>query len=115
VVVFDSPSDGTLLLKRVGAVAGDRVAVRGGKVVLGRAADEEADEEPRGAPPHASLETAGPDWGPATIPRGHLLLLGDNRGNSHDSRFFGPVPIDALRGRVQAIYSREGHLTWQPL
>jgi signal peptidase I len=39
---------------------------------------------------------------------GHVFLLGDNRHNSHDSRFIGPVPIDHIRGSIVLIDWSQG-------
>jgi signal peptidase I len=38
---------------------------------------------------------------PITIPEGHYFLLGDNRGASDDSRFWGPIPLEWIEGRVE--------------
>ena len=80
------------LVKRVVAVGGDRISLRGGKVIRNgrrettagpRACDGDGCEFPR----------------EITVPKGHLFLLGDNRGASDDSRFWGPVPEDWVIGR----------------
>lgn len=104
VVVLESPESGIVLLKRVVAVGGDRVAVRDGQVSIdGRPADE-----------HAALSLGpGPDLEPTLVPAGELLVLGDNRGNSHDGRAFGFVPVRTVLGRVEAVYERGNHFTWQ--
>jgi signal peptidase I len=38
-------------------------------------------------------------WGPVDVPEGHVFLLGDNRLESHDSRNYGTVPLDAIEGK----------------
>ncbi len=47
---------------------------------------------------------AGQDWGPVTIRDGHFFAMGDNRDNSSDSRFFGQVPIDYIKGRALFVW-----------
>jgi signal peptidase I len=43
------------------------------------------------------------EYGPVTIPEGSVFLMGDNRDNSTDARFFGPVPIERLVGKAHFI------------
>ena len=44
------------------------------------------------------------DWGPQVVPEGQLLVLGDNRDNSRDSRFWGFLPVDQVKGRALLVY-----------
>jgi signal peptidase I len=86
-------------IKRVVAVGGDRVALQGGHAIVnGKRADE---------PFAASCDSGSTtcDFPSAiTIPKGYVFMLGDNRGNSDDSRFWGPVPIDWVVGKAFATY-----------
>ncbi|HMG52732.1 MAG TPA: signal peptidase I [Kofleriaceae bacterium] len=115
VVVLDSPEDSRVLLKRVVGVPGTRVEVRGGRLRIdGELApvDRRADglHEQLGGHDHALRLTAGggPDWGPATIPEGRYLVMGDNRGDSRDGRSFGLVARDAILGRAMGVVWRGG-------
>lgn len=104
VVVLTSPESDTVLLKRVVAVAGDVVEVRGGHVVLthdGHALAGEAYAVSLAAGP-------GPSLPPTVVPTGKLLVLGDNRGNSHDGRAFGWVSESALLGRAVVVFGASG-------
>jgi signal peptidase I len=119
VVVLDAPDTGIVLLKRVVALPGDRVEVRGGQLVVNGkvipvAAHDGATYEALGAHPHElDLDDGGgPDFGPKTLPTDRYLVLGDNRGNSRDGRYFGFVTRDGILGRVQGVVIRGGHLTW---
>jgi signal peptidase I len=109
VVVFDSPADGTRLIKRIVAVGGDLLEVRGGHVFINRLPGDE----------RATLKLrmgGGPDVAPMRVPLGQVFVMGDFRGNSRDSRFFGFVPQDHLYARAAGVYYRSGDgFTWRPL
>lgn len=78
-------------IKRVIGLPGETVEGRGGSVwVDGRRLVE----------PYLPAGTTTSDFGPETIPPEHLWVMGDNRGNSADSRVFGPVPEDTVVGRA---------------
>jgi signal peptidase I len=119
VVVLDSPESGITLLKRVVAVPGDVVRVEDGHVLRnGEALGDPNDEsEALSGKVHALRldEGGGPDLGPIRVPSAHYLVMGDNRGNSHDGRMFGFVRGDAIRGRAVKILARDGHPTWTSL
>jgi signal peptidase I len=44
------------------------------------------------------------NFGPYTVPEGHYFFLGDNRDNSHDSRFWGTVPESYVKGQALLVY-----------
>jgi len=113
IVVFDSPVDGTRLIKRVAAVAGDRVSLRNGHLVVnGQAlADAAGSDIERFGSREALVNLdhgGGPDIDDLVIPRGQVLVLGDHRGNSFDGRMYGLVPVGAFYGKAVAVYWRSG-------
>lgn len=109
VVVFDAPDDGTRLIKRIVAVGGDVLEVRDGHALVnGVAHDEKAALELRMG--------GGPDIGPLRVPEGHVFVMGDFRGNSRDSRFFGFVREDRIYAKAERVYYRSGNgFVWLPL
>jgi signal peptidase I len=55
-------------------------------------------------PGDAALLTCRDNFGPYRVPAGRLFMMGDNRENSYDSRFWGTVPMDYVKGRAMFIY-----------
>lgn len=98
VVVFDAPAGSGAthgeLVKRVIATAGERVALRACIVFV----DGVALDEPYRYP---ERECGAADLAELTVPTGSVFVLGDHRSASLDSRAFGPVPSDAVHGRVR--------------
>jgi signal peptidase I len=89
--VFDGP-DGEVLAKRIVALGGQRVEIRDGVLYV--------DGKPRREPYVDYDMVDGFYFGPARVPRGAVFVLGDNRGDSKDSRDFGSVPDERLIGRI---------------
>lgn len=98
VVVFKDPYGGpTPFVKRVIATAGQTVDVRGSAVwVDGKRLDEPFT--------HGLPDFPGTVQLPAVVPAGSIWVMGDNRTNSKDSRYFGPIPISSVIGRGVAVY-----------
>ncbi len=86
-------------IKRIVAGPGDTLSVRNGHpVVNGVEKTDEPYTNPCGAAEACNL----PD--PITIPPDHYFMMGDNRGASQDSRFWGPVPREWIIGKAFATY-----------
>jgi signal peptidase I len=131
VVVFKFPEDPTRdFIKRVIALPGETVEIRNKQVFInGNRLDEDEqicsqapngevtceDADPSDGGPYKVYLLQAPrqpedpesfhdDWGPQVVPPGHLLVLGDNRDNSRDSRFWGFLPADQVKGRALLVY-----------
>jgi signal peptidase I len=90
--------DSQNFIKRVVAVGGDSISIVGGHAIRnGIRADE-----PFAAPCPGGSDCNFPHA--ITVPRGYVFLMGDNRGESDDSRFWGPVPVSWVIGRAFASY-----------
>ena len=85
-------------IKRIVAGPGDRLSVIDGHVVLNGKPQKEPFIRPCGGGEGCNLPT------PITIPPEHYFMMGDNRGSSDDSRFWGPVPRDWIIGNAFATY-----------
>ncbi|TVR30746.1 MAG: signal peptidase I [Spirochaetaceae bacterium] len=88
IVIFDSPADGRLAVKRSVAVAGDPIVAGDAVVVVG------------GETYDVPLRTADALQNLTRIPDNKVFVLGDNPTHSTDSRHYGLVPLRAIRGRV---------------
>jgi signal peptidase I len=94
VIVLDDPGNNVpTLIKRVIAVGGQTIELVDGKVVV----DGVALEEPYtyGKPSEPQVQTY-----PYAVPEGSVWVMGDNRTDSLDSRSFGAVPLDSVRGKA---------------
>jgi signal peptidase I len=128
IVTFSSPKDGTRLIKRIVALPGDTVEMRGEVLfVNGTAAlydtpqtlTEPMDDGGHTPALRAQEHLAGSrlphtvqllpevaarrDFGPLTVPAESYFMLGDNRDNSADSRYIGTVPRQLLIGRARGV------------
>jgi signal peptidase I len=95
IVMFHVPvAPDRLFVKRIIAREGDVVSIAGGRVTVN---GEPLDDQyiPADFRSHE-------DWGPYRVPTGYYLVMGDHRNRSSDSRQWGPVPREAIIGRVQA-------------
>lgn len=105
IIVFKYPLDPKLdYIKRVIAVAGDEVEIRDKKVFVNKKPFVDSHgvfTDPLVLP--ASVGSRD-NFGPTIVPQDSLFVLGDNRDNSQDSRFWGFVKVDAVRGEVWRIY-----------
>lgn len=108
VVVFERPpamppSDIKDLIKRVVGLPGESVRVNQGKVYIDGRVLEEPYTNGQPTEPCAEGDPALASEAGLEIPEGHVLVMGDNRGNSEDGRCFGPIDEDLIVGRAFLI------------
>ena len=103
IVVLDNPDhdpQADTLIKRVIGVGGQTLDLKDGKVYLdGKALDEPYTYGQPTDPLMGSRQTF-----PVKIPVGYIWVMGDNRTQSQDSRWFGPVKLSAIHGRAFFTY-----------
>jgi signal peptidase I len=85
-------------IKRVVAGPGDRIAIQDGHVVLNGKRQKEDFIRPCGGGADCTFPRE------VTVPADHYFMMGDNRGASDDSRFWGPVPRDWIIGGAFGTY-----------
>jgi len=127
IVVFYSPKDGQRLVKRVIGLPGDTVESRDDQLVINGQPLEYAPPDPETPAqlpeperarstfateklvtrPHAVMAINGipamRTFGPVLVPAGHYFMMGDNRDNSFDSRYYGSVARDQIVGRATGV------------
>lgn len=106
VITFRDPEDkSTTLIKRVIAVGGQTVDLRDGVVYVdGQALDEPYTLGKRSDPINRADSPFGTMSYPFTVPQGYVWVMGDNRTNSLDSRYFGAVPVSDVTSRAVFIF-----------
>lgn len=123
IIVFQWPADlSTNFVKRVVGVPGDTLSMRNGHMVVNGATTRERYTHhsplldrfdldfrwqlrylarPRGS---SHYRPSRDNWGPIIVPSANYFVLGDNRENSLDSRYWGFVPDSLVRGRPLVVY-----------
>lgn len=135
VVVFEYPLDPSKnYVKRVVGLPGDTVAMRAGRLYVNGVRQEEEyvqHVQPGGDYYDPSFEwqraylapgvdpsgyrPTRDDWGPLVVPAGQYFVMGDNRDNSQDSRYWGFVDRSLIKGRPLIIYYSFDRSTLRPL
>jgi signal peptidase I len=91
-------------IKRIIGLPGETLEIHDGVMhVDGAALDE----------PYLHPDTRMPDYGPITVPPGFVFVMGDNRNQSQDSRYFGPIPVGDIVGKAFVILWPPSH--WRSL
>jgi signal peptidase I len=111
IVVFERPPNASNdgddiedLIKRVIAVSGDTIEARDGVVFVN---DEQVDESS-----YLAASTVTDNLPRQSIPEGKVFVMGDNRTDSQDSRFFGPIDEETIVGRAFVKVLPLGDIGW---
>jgi len=105
IIVFIYPEDRSKdFIKRVMGLPGEKIEVKEQKVFI----NDKPIEDPHGYYTRSkeldeSFGSVG-RFNPYVVEKGHYFVLGDNRDNSKDSRFWGTVPSDLIKGKALIIY-----------
>jgi signal peptidase I len=105
IIVFRYPDDPSRdFIKRCVAIGGQTVEIRDKVLYVDGQAQEEPfaiHKDPRVLPRETSPRD---NFGPYVVPQGQLFMMGDNRDNSHDSRFWGGLPRTLVKGQAMILY-----------
>ena len=125
IIVFIPPHDRAVdYIKRIVATEGQTIEVRNNQVYVdGQPWTEpharfaqDSPAAPRPSRPYqcGSIPSGlrAMDCAPFTVPKGHIFAMGDNRDQSLDSRYWGPVPVGDIKGLALVIYWSWGGPNW---
>jgi signal peptidase I len=114
IIVFVFPEDPAKdFIKRVVGIPGDVLEIREKKLFRNGQMVDDGDEPYAQYLDQSQNKVPRDNWGPETVPEGNVFVLGDNRDRSYDSRFWGFVPFENIKGKAVVIYwSWDGEETW---
>lgn len=99
IIIFSEPeSPQKLMVKRTIAFEGEKISIVNGKIFINGKEYKEDNSN------IIYVNDSSDDMNEITIPKGHIFVLGDNRPNSLDSRNFGSIPKNNIRGKPLYIY-----------
>lgn len=103
IIVFVYPRDKSKdFIKRVIALPGEKIQIIGENILI----NDKPIEDPWGhyRKTHGDTGSVRDNYGPEIVPPDSLFVMGDNRDNSQDSRYWGFVDINAVKGEAFVIY-----------
>jgi signal peptidase I len=104
IIVFKFPKDERRdFIKRVIGLPGDLLEVRRQKIYINGKLLEDSHARHTESASNSSLVPRD-DFGPVLVPEGYVFVMGDNRENSQDSRYWGFLSVDKIRGKALMIY-----------
>ena len=107
IVVFKFPEEPERdFIKRVIGLPGDTIEMKNRQLFVNGTRVEESYAHylfPQGDDQSESFDVRS-RYGPVTVPPGHYFMMGDNRDNSQDSRYWGFLPAHYVKGRALTIY-----------
>lgn len=106
IVIFRSKTEpGRDLIKRCVAVGGQTVMVRDKVLYVdGVVFPDPPESKHTDRMVYRRSGSSRDNFGPYRVPEDHFFMMGDNRDNSNDSRFFGPIPKELVKGKAMSIY-----------
>ena len=107
IIIFEYPEDPSRdFIKRCVAVAGQTVEIRDKKLYVDgkRFPDPPQVKYESGRILTNKKELIRDNYGPRKLKEGELFMMGDNRDNSQDSRFWGPLPMENVKAKALIIY-----------
>jgi signal peptidase I len=107
VIVFKHPTEGKDFIKRCVGLPGDTIELKNDVLFVNGSPQKEPFKVLRGFGGQIS------NFGPVVVPEGHIFMMGDNRHNSYDSRAWGALDMQYIKGKAMVMYfswNKQTHL-----